>query len=250
MNDGPPLATILTRSGVSPVGVPPPATTSGSTAIPSSTRWVPADDGWDVAGARADLRAPATMDAAFEHLLGRQATDAERLRLRQLREMLGIGSNDAVWLIFVALDYYVTLYQQVPEALRGAAKAILVEYKEKADATLAEAAQGLTEQAQHLQDALKVEATQAATEVQQQLTSAIAQAAHRIAVKALRGPRWPWLLGGAVTMALALGVVAGIALGYGRHQGYAQGYTEGYTLGLHPTSTSTPPPSRPPPHGR
>ncbi|MCB1771375.1 MAG: hypothetical protein KDJ31_17000, partial [Candidatus Competibacteraceae bacterium] len=83
---------------------------------------------------------------------------------------------------------------------------------------------------------LQVEAAAAATASQQALVRAIAQSAQRIAVKALRGPRWPWVTGGATAMALALLVGIGVGVGYG----YARGYTEGYTAALPAASASHP----------
>ena len=171
---------------------------------------------------------PAAAEAAFAQLLGRQATDAERLRLRAIQETLGIDSHDAVWLIFVALDHYHTLYEQFPALIRAAAAATLVDYQEHLDTRAAALTRHLNEQARQLQEGLQVEAAAAATASQQALVRAIAQSAQRIAVKALRGPRWPWIIGGATVMALALLAGIGVGVGYG----YARGYTEGYTAAL------------------
>lgn len=198
------------------------------------------------ADALADFRSSATLDAAFEHLLGRQATDGERLHLRRLQDKLGIGSNDAIWLIFVALDYYATLYQQIPQAMRGAVKAMLVEYKEQADTTLAQAVQALEERTRQLQDALQVEAAGAATASRRELATAIQQTARRIALKAAFGARWPWWVGGAASLALVLVLAIGIALGYGRHAGYAAGYTAGHTVAIQQSLAPAPIPHRVP----
>ncbi len=238
------------RDAPNPPSTVPPGAASTSAAPAAGAR---EGGGADAAGpldpaegadGLADFRSSATLDAAFEHLLGRQATDGERLHLRRLQEKLGIGSNDAIWLIFVALDYYATLYQQIPQAMRRAVKAVLVEYKEQADATLAQAVQALEERTRQLQDALQVEAAGAATASRRELATAIQQAARRIALKAAFGARWPWWVGGAASLALVLVLAIGIALGYGRHAGYAAGYTAGHTVAIQQSLAPAPIPHR------
>jgi len=49
--------------------------------------------------------------AAFEKLLGRQSTPAEREQLFRVKEALGLRENDALWLILFALQYYESLYR-------------------------------------------------------------------------------------------------------------------------------------------
>jgi len=196
-----------------------------------------------------DAGAP-PIETAFERLVGRQPSEPERAQLYAVREALGLGSSDALWLVLIALQYYHSLYERFPPLIRAAAGEVLVEFKTETDALLKKAAVDLQNTARQLQDPLMEAAHSAVREARAQFVAATRQMAARAARRARLEQFWPWLLGGAVTMALALGVVAGIALGYGRQQGYAQGYTEGYTLGLHPTSTSTPPPGRPPPRGR
>lgn len=47
---------------------------------------------------------------AFESLVKRQATPAEAARLDNVRETLGVSQDDAIWLIFLGLEYYLSLY--------------------------------------------------------------------------------------------------------------------------------------------
>ncbi|MBS8270855.1 hypothetical protein DYI26_19305 [Halomonas litopenaei] len=47
---------------------------------------------------------------AFESLVKRQATPAEAARLEKVRETLGVSQDDAIWLIFIGLEYYLALY--------------------------------------------------------------------------------------------------------------------------------------------
>lgn len=47
---------------------------------------------------------------AFEALAKRQATPSEAARLEKVRETLGVSQDDAIWLIFLGLEYYLSLY--------------------------------------------------------------------------------------------------------------------------------------------
>jgi hypothetical protein len=53
----------------------------------------------------------------FARLLGRQASEAERQRLYQVRDALGLADNDALWLVLIALEHYEGLYREYPEKL-------------------------------------------------------------------------------------------------------------------------------------
>lgn len=206
-----------------PPGSPPPETAVGNR---DSTQRSPASD------------ADRPMETAFERLVGRQPSEAERARLYAVREALGLGSSDALWLVLIALQYYHSLYEQFPPLIRAAANEVLVEFKTETDTLLKSAAVDLEHTARQLQHPLMEAAHHAVQEAQAQFLSAIHQMAHRVARRARLGQFWPWLLGGGVLMALALVVVTGVALGYGRQQGYTAGYTEGYALGLQQAQAS------------
>jgi len=62
------------------------------------------------------------LDESFAKLLGRQPSDAERQRLYQVRDALGLRNNDALWLILMALEHYEQLYAGIPERIEEAAK--------------------------------------------------------------------------------------------------------------------------------
>jgi len=57
---------------------------------------------------------------AFERLVKRAATDAEKVRLLETARTLKISDDDAVWVIFVALQYHLALYEQMPERITQA----------------------------------------------------------------------------------------------------------------------------------
>jgi len=62
------------------------------------------------------------LEQSFAKLLGRQPSDAERQRLYQVRDALGLKNNDALWLVLMALEHYQNLYESIPERIEEAAK--------------------------------------------------------------------------------------------------------------------------------
>ena len=62
------------------------------------------------------------LEQSFAKLLGRQPSDAERQRLYQVRDALGLRNNDALWLILMALEHYEQLYAGIPARIEAAAK--------------------------------------------------------------------------------------------------------------------------------
>lgn len=59
---------------------------------------------------------------AFEDLLGRAPTDQEKIRLWRIQKTLGIADDDSLWMILLALQYHVSLYEQVPGMIERSAK--------------------------------------------------------------------------------------------------------------------------------
>jgi hypothetical protein len=191
-----------------------------------------------------------TADSAFQHLLGRPPSLEERQRLGAVRDRLGIDANDAVWLLFVAFEYYLSLYQRFPETIRAAAETVLVQYKTQTDETLDAAAGHLKTTADQLKAHLSQAARAAALETQAQLSATLTRGVRQAARHARRLRAWPWLLGGGVTVALALALGITVAYGYGRHAGYAAGHAVGYAEGwreaqARPATGFGGPPARP-----
>lgn len=62
------------------------------------------------------------LDDSFAKLLGRQPTDGERQELYRVREALGLGNNDALWLVLMALQHYESLYAGIPASIKEAAQ--------------------------------------------------------------------------------------------------------------------------------
>lgn len=183
------------------------------------------------------------LESAFERLIGHQATPQDRARLHQVRDSLGLYPNDALWDVLIALQYYYSLYERFPAMIRGAARELLTDCKNESDRHIAHAKQ----QVQHRADAAAVEVAQAAVAAHASLEKTLQQSARRIALAAGFATRWPWVLGSAVAMAMALILTGAVALGFGRQQGYTAGYTAGVAVAMQPQRPSdrlTVPPSR------
>lgn len=69
-------------------------------------------------------------------MLGRAATERERVQLRRVQAELGLRENDALWLVIFALQYYEGLYRQFPKAIAAEANRVLAETRTAAEATI------------------------------------------------------------------------------------------------------------------
>lgn len=62
---------------------------------------------------------------AFQQLTGRQPTDADKARLRDVARALNLKDNDALWVVLLALHDYETRYETMPKRIEeAAAKAV------------------------------------------------------------------------------------------------------------------------------
>ena len=75
---------------------------------------------------------PAPHESAFQQVVGRLPNGAERARFDAIRNALRLRDDDAVWTLFVALEYYLNLYERFPAMIRGAARELLIECKTRA----------------------------------------------------------------------------------------------------------------------
>ncbi len=132
--------------------------------------------------------------------------------------------------------------------IRAAAGELLVECKTGTDTALAEAERHLGNAAREQTHAAVLEVARSGEAAKARLERAIQQAARRIALQAGLAARWPWVLGGAVGMALALALTGAVALGFGRQQGYHLGHHQGFVEGQRTATvaSSDRPPDRPP----
>jgi hypothetical protein len=84
------------------------------------------------------LSAPPSVNVgAFEKLLGDKASTEEIRRLCEVKEALGIGDNDALWMILVALERYDALYREYPKKIGAAIEEALDVVRQGAAVTTA-----------------------------------------------------------------------------------------------------------------
>jgi hypothetical protein len=99
---------------------------------------------------------------AFEKVLGRQSTEEERARLYRLRDALGLGDNDALWLVVLALEHYDAQFRVYPERLADMTEKSI----EGARAAFAVAAQS---EAAHVQQLLAEQVAASSVEIARKL---------------------------------------------------------------------------------
>lgn len=64
-----------------------------------------------------------SLESAFERLVKRQATDADKKRLYEVKDALELSNNDALWLVLIALQSYDEMYRVIPRQIEAAAEA-------------------------------------------------------------------------------------------------------------------------------
>jgi hypothetical protein len=142
------------------------------------------------------------LDDSFALLLGRQPSDKERQRLYRARDALKLKSNDAVWLLLMALEHYDTLYSRYPSLIAEAARDVTKDVRETALA----------------------QARAAAAETTKALAHAVAAAATASAKKVAGSQMLKWAMG---CFCAAMGCISTIgwwAHGKGQREGYSVGY--------------------------
>jgi hypothetical protein len=111
------------------------------------------------------------LDDSFAKLLGRQPNDKERQDLYRVRDALGLKSNDAIWLVLMALQHYQTQYEKIPMAVKAASTAALNDFATGAENAL----EGVKQQT--ISD----------------LSVAVGKAAQKIAGDTASAQKWKWV---------------------------------------------------------
>ncbi|MGS3131390.1 DUF6753 family protein [Aeromonas caviae] len=148
------------------------------------------------------------LDDSFAKLLGRQPNDKERQDLYRVRDALGLKSNDAIWLVLMALQHYQTQYEKIPMAVKAASTAALNDFATGAENAL----EGVKQQT--ISD----------------LSVAVGKAAQKIAGDTASAQKWKWV---SICMVSVTMIVGGLSWGMhylGQHAGYGQGYSAGYNV--------------------
>ena len=141
------------------------------------------------------------LDDNFALLLGQQPSDKDRQELYRVRDALKVKATDSVWLLFMALQYYVKLYEQFPAKIAATAREVTNSVRAAAEA----------------------EAKAAQEETKRALTEAVRQAAVKAANDAATADLVKWVsiaVGVVCTVMLIIGLSA---YGHGRENGRAVG---------------------------
>ncbi|MFL9903330.1 protein mobE [Paraburkholderia fungorum] len=144
---------------------------------------------------------------SFSKLLGRQPRDAELQQLYRVRDALGLRNNDSFWLILMALQHYLNLYEAFPKAIEKSAADTLKNLKATADATVRASVEASNEE----------------------LAKAVAAAAREVADNTSRKQMWQWAGGSIAVAFLCVGVFGWYMHSSGKNSGYQAGYGVGYS---------------------
>jgi hypothetical protein len=142
----------------------------------------------------------------FAKLLGTQPTDKDRNDLYRVRDALGLKSNDALWLVLMALQHYQSQYERVPARIEEAARRTLQNFGNAADAMAKATSESAT----------------------RQVADAAARAAWDVVRKVETRERLKWLCTTMVTCVLVVAALALLMHFKGTEAGYALGYAKGY----------------------
>ena len=145
------------------------------------------------------------LEQSFQKLTGRAPTDQDIQRLYRTKDGLGLASNDALWLVLIALDYHQSLYEKMPAKIGQTAEKVLTDVGHRAEQVLAAKA----EEAQ-------------ATLVKQVADSAREIAGQRTRQAMLRAAMWTLAV-----MAVVVALVAAAAAWAGWKAGQSTGYEAG-----------------------
>jgi hypothetical protein len=139
-------------------------------------------------------------DAAFETLLGRKATDGERQKLYRVRDALGVKSTDSLWTLLLVLEYYLALYEKLPQRIEDAARVAVAHAKATAEA----------------------QAKAAAAEVKRALTAGVLATVNDMARAATLKDILKWVAMTVLTLSVVIVAVGRWAFNRGAGEGQAQ----------------------------
>ena len=147
------------------------------------------------------------LEDSFTKLLGRQPTDTDKQQLYRVRDALGLKSNDALWLVLMALQFYQNQYVSMPEKIAEATQKTLNHVEQTAHTTL----------------------KAAAAQTHAELSKAVADSARLVAQNTSRKEMWRWASGCIGVVAITFGLSYWFAFSRGEKAGYDAGYDAGLT---------------------
>lgn len=141
-------------------------------------------------------------EETFKELNGREAMPADVLRFERLCKALGTAPNDALLAVLVALDYYQSMYETMPEKIRKESETTLASFKLTADKMATAAFK--TSEAAH--------------------TDALVKLADKVAVQVSTKSMLKWAIGALAVSSICLS----LTFWYGHSTGVDDGKALGY----------------------
>jgi hypothetical protein len=164
--------------------------------------------------------------SAFQKLVGRAATDEEKRQLYRVKEALDIRDTDAVWLIFMALQYHVSLYRAMPAEITNGCREVLANAEAASEAIVAKLKAAGAAQVSVLEaktKELSAKAKGSHEETQRALTEAVREGVVASARDAARAEKWKW---GGLSF-LAAGIFCLVTVYFAKNMGRELGRAEG-----------------------
>lgn len=150
------------------------------------------------------------LDDIFYKVWGEAPSDEERQVLLRLRDVFGIGNNDALWIIVVALRYHLKLYEGIPGKIVAAVKEIL----------------GLA------QDSAAASVKASAAAVERQLVDKVSKTVDVVSRRRSLKELVLWVSVSVAAVVVVVGVGVWMAYDHGKTLGQEQGWHEGYREAL------------------
>jgi len=142
---------------------------------------------------------------AFEKLIGQTASDAELAALYRTQHVLQLSDDDPLWLILIALQYYLRLYHDIPESITRTQISALETLKGTIDGMVA---------------------TSTAV-AQEELAKCVERTAREIAWNTSGKQLVQWIAAAVIVVAGSIGSLSY----YINHTAYDAGYNAGYGVG-------------------
>ena len=158
-----------------------------------------------------------SLEELYRELHGEPMPDEVQVRLLKIEKAMGIRDNDALWHVFLVMDYYYRLYQEFPERIKGKTKEALDEIRKAHQPTINASVQAIREAEAEARNAL-------AQKVPGIVDRAIEKTRSETLEYALNLKARKW-----ITIGLTVGIVGLSAVGW---VAYDRGKTEGYADAL------------------
>lgn len=135
------------------------------------------------------------LSETYKGLLGRDPSKQEIENLNRIAKACGFKGNDAIWTLFIAQEYYQSLYKEAPARIMHAVEGAIAAVKEGSDA--------------HVQEATSKAHTA--------LAEAVSKSAKAVAYKSAGRDYAKWLTGAICAAVITLSAVGGGAYYLGHH---------------------------------